>query len=308
MRDDDPPKSTTLIVSRTFHPKKYCGYLDDFPFETSEPTKGFAITQTEIEARIIDRCDKLIQFYQYQLESLPDVTAANIISFNNAALADRRRQVFYSILLAINNSPKQIALKAFSDLYNLRKLWINKRYYNTFVAVPQTKILCKCCKFEDCINPALYGSDFCYWHILNDPNQQMYEKCPNCGQPKLFSTLCKSCSKSKANITIYPIISNGNPPPPPPIKKSIIPTVTPITPVSRTVLPQEQKARSYKQPVHFVSPEKFVLPPASIIHPVNHGDILSGPIYKLKSNRDLTEDERKMIAAAALDFKPRNPN
>ena len=49
------------------------------------------------------------------------------------------------------------------------------------------------CKFENCIQIALPGSDYCVAHILNDPDQKLFVACPKCNRPHPVCTDCFTC-------------------------------------------------------------------------------------------------------------------
>lgn len=269
-RDDDPPPNVKLNISRIMAPRNVFGYLDDLPFDLFNNVASYAISSTEIYARTIDRTEKLINLYNQQLKDLPSITAANRTALANAKPNDRRRQTYYLDLLAIVSSPKNTAMNHYSNIQKLRKLWKNKSFKLSNGPYP-SKYQQKCCIHGDCLNIALFNSNYCYWHILEDQFQRMFERCPKCGLPNIIGTLCKNCNKLKALMNVYPLKifpesksqqQQQLPPPQPKIQPP--PAPKPIKPIAK---PLAKPPSDYlvKYPVDF----------AQLIYKINSGQSLT---------------------------------
>ena len=181
-RDDNPPQDSLLITSRYFGPKKL-NVTDDFNFDTTKAESMYAMTPNEVNDWQLRRIDKLIELYNQQKELLPAMADANKTAIFNAKASDRRKYFYYCHLLAIANAPKDIAFTNIDKLNCLRKLWRNKAFS---LDAEDLSVSDHCCEYESCPFIAIHGSKFCYWHILNDPKQQLFEQCPICGNPKLI--------------------------------------------------------------------------------------------------------------------------
>lgn len=186
-RDDTPPKRTKLVASRYISPKRKEyereNDKDDFPFDTKLPWAMFFLHTSELSQWTTDRIDKLIELYQKQLELLPYVINANKVAYNNAKFIDKRRQFYYCYLLSLINGTPVISLSYFNDVVALTKLWRNRE--EKWVQ-ENLKYPIQCCYCEGCFNWALYGSKYCFWHILKDEKQQLFEKCPRCNGPVMI--------------------------------------------------------------------------------------------------------------------------
>ena len=182
IRDNKPPEKTLLITSRFFGPKRPPN-SDEFPFDPTNTDVTCALTANEANDWTLDRISKLIDLYEQQKQLLPLMADANKTAIFNAKASDRRKYFYYCHLLAISNAPRKIAFSNIESLNCLRKLWRNKAFSYDTDTLEQPD---HCCEYQSCPFIAIHGTKYCMWHILNDPNQQMFEECPVCKNPKLI--------------------------------------------------------------------------------------------------------------------------
>ena len=178
-RDDSIPKKSLLLVSRYFGPKRL-SVTDDFNFDTTSTQTNYAMTHREVAGWQKNRIEKLKELYSTQKELLPLMIQANKTAIYNAKSSDRRKHFYYCYLLALMNSPLNIAFSSIDKLNCLRKLWRNRGFKHDRQYLAKADV---CCCYGSCSLIAVHGSKYCQWHILNDENQKLFEKCNTCGWP-----------------------------------------------------------------------------------------------------------------------------
>lgn len=184
-RDDAPPSSTKLITSRFLSPRKRDSEhdKDEFNYDTTQSKSKFIFRSEELNKWRLDRIDKLLLLYEEQLKMLPTLINANKVANNNSKTIDQRRHYYYCYLTSLITAPTVISLTRFQDLITINKLWRNRTFQEN---KDPLKVPLQCCACEGCFFIALHGSKYCYWHILNDEKQQLFEKCSRCGHPVMI--------------------------------------------------------------------------------------------------------------------------
>lgn len=186
-RSDDPPQNVVLKIKKVFGPKRTPNQSNPpFPYEKNI----FSLERKEIQKWQVDRGEKLLQYLNKELNQIDEIVQANSSAISNSSKFDQRRHFYYLALLSIFNLPQDVALKKLETLIAIKKILLN-RYLceeNIEMAAPD-----KACVIRGCPHLAIHGSDYCAWHILNDPRQQLFVKCNICGWPRLGPCLQCNC-------------------------------------------------------------------------------------------------------------------
>ena len=154
------------------------------PFEITSKKSKFVFHTDEILKLRIQKIDQLIELYETQKQTIPQLMEANKVSLYNSKPIDQRRQFYFCHLNAISSAPSYVGFKHYQDLVSLTKLWRNK-VFQTSKAPLQNSI--QYCTHPGCICLALHGTKYCIWHIREDPNQVLFLPCPKCGMPVMIN-------------------------------------------------------------------------------------------------------------------------
>lgn len=178
-RNDNPPKDGVLIIKRILGTKRN-NCQCDHPFPYSDGIHS--LEKKELQKWQIDRGEKMLEYLSKELEQIDKIAKANSISVSAASNFDQRRQFYYLTLLSILNSPEEIGMSKLNTLISFKKLLINRHLSekNLEMQMPEQS-----CSVQGCPMIAIHGSNFCAWHILMDPNQQLFTPCEICGWPHL---------------------------------------------------------------------------------------------------------------------------
>lgn len=181
-RSDDPPIYVVCQSNQIVEPKN--NHSNDntiFPFKMDNPL-GLTFTKNEYFELQKANSEQLINYYQKSLAQLDLIAKENEAAYNKADMYTRRKHFFYCYLTSILNSPLNISFKNVDQIIALKKLFMNQKFKSKL----KKNYVEKCCKEQHCPQLAICGSSYCGWHILKDPNQSLYEKCPVCGWPRII--------------------------------------------------------------------------------------------------------------------------
>ncbi|KAH0788769.1 hypothetical protein GPJ56_007451 [Histomonas meleagridis] len=72
------------------------------------------------------------------------------------------------------------------EMFQQRHQWLENSYKYRADCHPL-------CKIQDCLNEAIYGSEYCINHLDNDPNQNLFRKCEKCNRMYPVTSSCFFC-------------------------------------------------------------------------------------------------------------------
>jgi hypothetical protein len=168
---DDPPTDAVLQQTiATFHSGASPLPQEDgfVPFNPKGPSCLFASEQSRLQSQTSER---LLAAYQMQIEQL---NGAEVLVPRSPQ--EQRFHFYLKHLIAVVHSPRKTAMDNFFRICRLHKLWQSRKLETE---VPNSQF----CGIPDCIHLAIPGSKFCGWHILHDPEQRLFQECPECGWP-----------------------------------------------------------------------------------------------------------------------------
>jgi hypothetical protein len=180
-RDDDPPADALVFPSTLIAPP-VTRVAAGNPF-TSSGAPVF-LTEAELLDQQIETLRALRADYLDDLEELDAVADGNAASLAAATAFERRRSYYYFRLMSMIDCPQTDAFQNLTELLCLKNLW--KR---TCLEQDGFETGGACCAVQGCPHSAVHGLQFCPWHSLRDPNQQLFVPCPVCGVPKIASGL-----------------------------------------------------------------------------------------------------------------------
>lgn len=184
IRSDEQPKDVVLRIKKVIGPKRNPHHCSPrFPFEDNV----FSLEKKELQKWAVDRAEKMLQYLNEELNKFDDIVQANAIAALNASNFDQRKHFYYLALLSILDLPQDIAFKKLDTLIAYKKLLLNRYLIdkNIEMSIPE-----KSCTIRGCPHLAIHGSEYCAWHILNDPRQQLFDRCEICGWPRLGPCQC----------------------------------------------------------------------------------------------------------------------
>ena len=184
---DDPPSNTVLLPKKIIGPqRRFYSATSSFPFVK----ENYILEETEFLKWQIEKAKMYLSHIQKFRGMINDIAKANSLCLSNSSQFDQRRQCYYIFLSSLLQAPKETAFQKLGVLLKFKKLLTNRHFRTNNIDL---EIPMKCCSYPGCAFTAIYGSDFCCWHILNDPNQKLFRKCKVCGCPQLIigDSVCK---------------------------------------------------------------------------------------------------------------------
>lgn len=180
-RTDDPPDNVIIQTNQIVGPKAPTfSNKKTFPFQI-----GAELTFTQKELYELQKIhiQKLIDAYQTQLDNLDLITQGNKASFSNADISVKRRHFYFCYLSSIMNLPVKSGFVKLNQIISLQKLFMNQLFKTRSIS----NIVERCCHEQGCPQVAIHGSKYCGWHILKESRQKLFEKCPECGWPRMIN-------------------------------------------------------------------------------------------------------------------------
>lgn len=98
---------------------------------------------------------------------------------------EKRKKISDSNFHEIKNILMNGSQKDVENLMKERHIWRSEALSNKR----------EICSVETCPSYCINGFKFCINHIVNDPEQKLFEKCSNCGTVKIRTFKCKLCEK-----------------------------------------------------------------------------------------------------------------
>lgn len=185
-RSDEPPENVIFQTNQIVEPKYDHSQNDNcmFPFRIENKVDNkMAFAKNEFLKFQEMNIKQLLDYYKKLYDHFDSIKEGNKVAVNKADMLVKRKHFYYCYLTSLISSPLNIGLKNLNQLIALRKLFMNYKFKSS----KKNSFTEQCCIEPNCPQIAICGSSYCGWHILKDPDQHLYKKCPVCGWPCMIN-------------------------------------------------------------------------------------------------------------------------